>query len=312
MKNRETEEKTSSEKKSGENAENDDKLHITKSIFQTSKEMKEKANEEERQRQEAMERQLAEKRKIAQEAHDRRLEQERLELLKLKHGVIEESETIHEETEEKVRLSLWGKIKNFFYHNKWWLGIGTVTACIAIFLIVNLVTRPNPDMIMLMIGENYTLNEESGLTEYISSFCDDFNGNGKTEAAVYYIPYTGDQGKDYANGVQTKLTVEVQSGEAVIVLGNNMADEVFYDTGSLVDLETLFPGNEHVNGCKLMLSGTRFAEKVGVPPSAVGDEWFLAIRKPQKLMNTSQKKMQKVYDRDVEVFIALVEDICSE
>lgn len=311
MKNKDTEEKTSPEKKAEAIEDDDDKLHITKSIFQTSKEMKEKADEEERKRQEALEQQLAERRKKAQEAHDKRLEQERLELLKLKHGVIEESETIHEETEEKVKLSLWGKIKNFFYHSKWWLGIGTVTALIAVFLIVNLVTRPNPDMIVLMIGENYTLNEESDLTDYITSFCEDFNDNGKTEAAVYYIPYTGDQGKDYANGVQTKLTVEVQSGEAVIVIGNNMADEVFYDTDSLVDLETLFPGNDHVNGCKLMLSDTKFAEKVGVPPSVVGDEWFLAIRKPQKLMNTSQKKMQKVYDRDVEVFMALVEDICN-
>ncbi|MCM1529500.1 MAG: hypothetical protein NC093_05830 [Alistipes sp.] len=311
MKNKDAKEKTSPEKKAETTEDDDDKLHITKSVFQTSKERKEKEDEEERKRQEALEQQLAERRKKAQEAHDKRLEQERLELLKLKHGVIEESEAIHEETEEKVRLSLWGKIKNFFYHNKWWLGIGTVTAFIAVFLIVNLITRPNPDMIVLMIGENYTLNEESDLTDYITSFCEDFNENGKTEAAVYYIPYTGDQGKDYANGVQTKLTVEVQSGEAVIVIGNNMADEVFYDTDSLVDLETLFPGNDHVNGCKLMLSGTKFAEKVGVPPSVVGEEWFLAIRKPQKLMNTSQKKMQKVYDRDVEVFMALVEDICD-
>ncbi len=311
MKNKNTEEKAAPEKKSEVPEDDDDKLHITKSIFQTSREMKDKANEEERQRQEALEIQLAERRKKAQEAHDKRLEQERLELLKLKHGVIEESETIHEEKEEKVRLSLWGKIKNFFYHNKWWLGIGTVIACIAVFLTVDLISRPNPDMIVLMIGENYTLYEESDLTDYITSLCDDFNDNGKTEAAVYYIPYTGDQGKDYANGVQTKLTVEVQSGEAVIVLGNNMADDVFEGTDALVDLETLFPGNEHVEGCKLMLKGTKFAEKVGVPPSVVGDEWFLAIRKPQKLMNTSQKKMQKVYDRDVEVFMALVEDICG-
>lgn len=311
MKNKDTEEKAVPEKNDAMPEDDDDKLHITKSIFQTSREMKDKANEEERQRREALELKLAEKRKKAQEAHDKRLEQERLELLKLKHGVIEESETIHEETEEEVKLTLWGKIKNFFYHNKWWLGIGTVTACIAVFLIINLVTRPNPDMIVLMIGENYTLNEESELTEYITSFCSDFNDNGKTEAAVYYIPYTGDQARDYANGVQTKLTVEVQSGEAVIVLGNNMADEVFGGTDALVDLETLFPGNEHVDGCKLMLKDTDFAEKVGVPPSVVGDEWFLAIRKPQKLLNTSQKKMQKVYDRDVEVFMALVEDICG-
>lgn len=311
MKNRNTEEKDAPEKKSEVTEEDDDKLHITKSIFQTSKEMKDKANEEERQRQEALEIKLAERRKKAQEAHDKRLEQEHLELLKLKHGVIEESETIHEETEEEIRLSLWGKIKNFFYHNKWWLGMGTVAAFIAVFLVINLLSRPNPDMIVLMIGENYTLGEESDLTEYITSFCEDFNGNGKTEAAVYYIPYTGDQGKDYANGVHTKLTVEVQSGEAVIVLGNNMADEVFADTDALVDLETMFPGNQYVDGCKLMLKDTKFAEKAGVSPSVVGDEWFLAIRKPQKLLNTSQKKMQKVYDRDVEVFMALVEDICS-
>lgn len=311
MKYKDTREKSAPEKSAKPSDDDDDKLHITKNIFQTSKDMKEKANEEERQRQEELERKLAEKRKKAQAAHDKRLEQERLELLKLKQGIIEESDTIHEESEEEVRLSLWGKIKNFFYHNKWWLGIGTITACIAVFLIVNLVTKPNPDMIVLMIGENYTLNEESEMKEYITSFCDDFNDNGKTEAAVYYIPYTGNQGQDYANGAQTKLTVELQSGESVIVIGNNMADSIFDGVDALVDLETMFPGNKHVNGCKLMLKDTDFSKKVGVAPSVIGDDWFLAIRKPQKLMNTSQKKMQEVYDRDVEVFKALVEDICE-
>lgn len=286
----------------------DGKLHISKSIFETNRELQKKAAEEELKKQAELEQKLAERKRKAAEARDKRLEAERLELIRLKQGIIEESETIHEETNETVKMTFLQKISNFFYLNKWWLGLAVVFGIIAIFLTHNLLTRPNPDIIVLLIGENYTLGEESQLEEYIESFIDDINDNGKIEASVYYIPYTGIETKDYANSVLTKLSAELQSDEAAIIIGNKLAADMLSDN-VLVDLTTLYPDNELVKGDKLMLKDSSFAEKIGVDQSVVTDEWFIGIREPHKLMHTSEEKMQELYEKDFPVFDAIVKDI---
>ena len=290
-------------------AHEDEKLHISKSVFETSKEMQEKAEEELRLKREEAQRKYALKKKRAAEARDKRLEEERLELLRLKTGVIEESETIHEEQEEEIRLTFAQKIGNFFYHNKWWLGIGCVIAFIGGFLIYDHVTTPRPDMIVLLIGENAALGEEDGLKEYLSQFTNDNNKNGKKLTSVYYIPYTGVERDDFINSVPQQLSTELQNSDAVVIISNSKLSDVFDTETSLVDLSELYPGNEHVDKYKFMLSGTDFTKKVGVPDTSVSDDWFIAIRKPQDLLYSKKKNMQETYDKDISAFDAIVNDL---
>ncbi len=299
--------KNKDEKKSAVPAD-DEKIHISKSIFETSREMKEKAAAEELKKQAELEQKLAERKKKSDEARAKRLEAERLELIRLKQGIIEESETIKEETVEEVKMTLGQKISSFFYLNKWWLVIAAVFGFIALFLIHSLVTRPNPDVILLIIGENYTLSEESQLEEYVESHIDDMNGNGKIEAAVYYIPYTGNDTRDYATSATTRLSAELQSDNAAIIIGNKLAADILND-GVFVDLSALYLDNELVKGDKVMLKDSSFAEKIGVDESVITDEWFIAIREPHKLMHTSEEKMQELYEKDFPVFDAIVKDI---
>lgn len=298
----------SDNEKRRENIPDDDKLHITKSMFQVSKEQREKANEEERLKQAERERIIAEKQRKAQEEHDKRLEAERLELIRLKQGIIEESETIHEEHEEKVKRTFFQKIGDFFYINKWWLGIALVFAVIVTVLAVNLLTKPRPDMIVLVIGENYAIGAESSLNEYVASFADDFNGNGETLVSVYYIPYTAIETKDYANGVDTNLTTELNSAHSVILIGNELATNVLFDD-SLVDLSEIYPDNKYVNKEKFMLNETDFAEKIGLQKSQISDDWFISIRAPKKLLYSDLDEMQEVYDRDFDVFDSIIKDL---
>lgn len=287
----------------------DDKVHISKSVFEASREMQEKAAEEARQQQEKLEKKLAERRKKAEDARDKRLEAERLELIRLKQGIIEESETIREENEEEIKLTFRQKISNFFYHNKWWLGIGTLFSAIAIFLTVNLITKPRPDIVVLMIGESYEIAEEADLEGYIASFTEDFNDNGEVLASVYYIPYTGIETKDYTNGVQTKLTAELQAADGVIVIGNHMAAEILDSNGIFTDLSQLYPDNKLIEKDRLMLSESNFADRLEIDKETVTDDWFMAIRAPRKLMNVKKEKMQEVYDKDFIVFDKIVNDL---
>lgn len=296
----------SDKKKNQENT--DDKLHITKNIFEVSKEQRTKAEEEERLKQAERERIIAEKKRKAQEEHDKRLEAERLELIRLKQGIIEESETIHEEHEEEIKRTFWQKIYDFFYGNKWWLGLTAIFVFIAGGLIINLLNKPHPDMIVLVIGESYAISEESSLDKYVESFAEDYNGNGETLVSVYYIPYTGIETKDYANSVQTKLTTELQSANSVILIGNELTKDVLFDD-SLVNLSEIYPDNKYIIKDKFMLSETDFAEKIGLQKSQISDDWFISIRTPKKLVYSDLDEMQEVYDRDFDVFDSIIKDL---
>ncbi|MCM1132915.1 MAG: hypothetical protein NC340_05545 [Ruminococcus flavefaciens] len=286
----------------------DDKLHITKNIFEVSREQREKSAEEERLRQAEAERIEAENQRREQEEHDRRLEAERLELIRLKQGVIEESETIHEEQEEEIRRNFFQKIGDFFYSNKWWMGIALVFVIMATVLTVNLINRPRPDVIVLVIGESYAISEESSLDEYVASFADDYNGNGETLVSVYYIPYTGIETKDYANGVDTNLTTELNSAHGVILIGNKLTKNVLFDD-SLVDLSEIYPDNQYISKDKFMLSETDFAEKIGLQKSQISDDWFISIRTPKKLLYSDLDEMQETYDKDFAVFDSIIKDL---
>mgnify|MGYP003239049701 FL=1 len=61
--------------------------------------------------------------------------------MRLKQGIITESDTIYEEKEEKPKMSFWKKLGNFLYHSKWWLGITVFIVGVFVFLIVDYVTK---------------------------------------------------------------------------------------------------------------------------------------------------------------------------
>lgn len=105
------------ENKPASPVEDDDRLDIKKSVFEVNKELRIQRQKEEEAQQEEIRRRIAEREKKRQEEYDRRILEEKKELMRLKQGIIEESEEIHEETEEKVKLSFWEKIGNFLYHN---------------------------------------------------------------------------------------------------------------------------------------------------------------------------------------------------
>lgn len=300
--------KNNSENKSS--PQEDEKIHISKSIFETNREMKQKAAEEELKKQAERERILAEKKKKAEEERAKRLEEERLELIRLKQGIIEESDTIKDEEPEaeEVKRTLGQKISSFFYLNKWWLTLAAVFGTIAGILLHSYLTRPNPDVTILIIGANYTLGEESELKAYAETFIEDYNENGKIEAAIHYIPYTGEQTSDYANASATRLSAELQSDNCAIIIGNKIAAEMLGDE-VLVDLTKLYPDNELVQGDKLMLENSSLAEKIGIEKSTITSEWFIGIREPHKLMHCSEEKMQELYEKDFPLFDAIVNDI---
>nr|MDE6729936.1 hypothetical protein [Oscillospiraceae bacterium] len=111
-----------------------------KSVFEIAQEMEQQEREQQRHAQEILQKQKEQQRL----AYEEQLRQEKLELIRLKQGVIAESDTIHEEQEEQKKYTLFQKISNFFYANQWWLGICAFFAILAGFLVWQVVTTVHP------------------------------------------------------------------------------------------------------------------------------------------------------------------------
>lgn len=289
--------------------DNDDIINVTKSVFQTAKEAHLKQLEEQELKQRELERQYAENEKKKREAYERKILEEKKELIRLKQGVIEESETIQEVREETVKLSIWQKIKNFFYHNKWWLGIAVLFVFITVYLLHNLLSKPRPDLVVLVIGESSTIGESDELEDYFESFADDFNDNGEVLVSIFYIPYSDNNFTNYSNGSDTNLTNQLQSAEAVIVIGGKTLKELIPPEEIFVDLSELYPDNPHIRNYGFYLKDTPFSERIGVDDEAVSDELFIAIRTPTKLLYSDKEDMQETYDKDFPVFEQVIEDL---
>lgn len=292
--------------------EDDSKIDVNKSVFQVNREMQAQKQRELEEKQAELLRQHELREKKKKEEYDRRILEEKKELMRLKQGIIEESETITEQPDEpeEVKRSLGQKISSFFYLNKWWLAIVAVFVSITGVLVYSHFSSTSPDVAVMYVQYNYDVGEAPGFQEYIQSFTEDFNDDGKTVASVYFLPYSDNMYANYQLGVDGKMSAQFQAGEAVIVFGGEKLSQYLApEEDFLVNLEEMFPDNPHIDKCRFMLKGTKFAERIGVEEQYITDDLYLAIRKPMKLASVSEKKMQKTYDKDVVVFKKLIEDL---
>lgn len=297
------------DKKNVSDAEENEKIHVSDSVFKTAREMQIRQAAEMEQKQAELQHQQKLREKRKREAYDRRIIEEKKELLRLKQGQIEESEIIPEQTAEAVKLTPWQSFRNFLYHNKWWLWIAVVLTALAAFLIYDLVSRDNPDVVLLIVSDNEAFNAHEGISDYFEEFTSDTNGNNEILASIHLIPYSDNYRKNYSNGTDTKLSVEFQSDDAVIVIAEDKLSDVLNPEDSFVDLSELYPDNEHVKGCRFYLKGTDFAQKTGIPQEAVTDDLYLAIRKPMNLLYCDEEDIQKTYDKDFSVFDGVIKDL---
>lgn len=287
----------------------EERIHVTQSVFKTAHDLQQERNAKQEELQRQMEEKIAARKKQQEEAREKRLLEEKKELIRLKQGQIEESEIICEEAPEAVKLTAWESFKNFIYHNKWWLGFGIFFAFVAVFLIYDLVTKERPDMVIIMTAECEDIGKTDVLTDYAESFCEDFNDNDEVLVALHYMPYSDNYRENYAYGTDTKLTVEFQSAEAVIVISDSKLESSAKPEEIYVNLSELYPDNPNVDGYVYKLKGSAFAERLGVSNDIVRDDIFLAIRKPQKLLYCDEDEMQETYDRDFAVFDKIIKDL---
>lgn len=161
--------------------------------------------------------------------------EERIALLKMKQGIIEESEMIPETGyAPPPEENLLARISSFVYRNKIFVVLGVLFAVISIVLIVQLITREKDDLRVLLVAfdpnsKMYLYTDR--LEEALEMYCPDFDGNGKVCVTVTYIDRTSrEDSSQYDDTQAQKLNLEFEVGEVQLVITDEQILEwVNYD-----------------------------------------------------------------------------------
>lgn len=283
------------------------------SVLENMRRINEKQHREELEAEAEREKERAEKERRDRERYEKKLERDRIELIKLKQGVISDEDIPHE-AEPVKEYTAWEKIGNFFYHNKMPLIIGAVIVLLAVFLIRDVVTNKKPDVAIMIMASDSELDFRTGdIEKLLEPYCEDFNGDGEVYVRVSYLPavYSDDNLDAYFNqSAQTKLMAEFQSGDSIIVIADaDTCHTVGIDTVSengnpvdpiLVDMRTIYPDDENCTELGYMLSGTSFAEDIKY--TAMSDSLFIGFRLPREALGVNMEKFTANYNNALKLW----------
>jgi len=206
------------------------------------------------------------------------------ELLKLKQGLIEESEQIHEEEKPVYELHGKARIENFFYHYKWYVVAGLFFAAVAAFLIVSLVQKEQGDLRVLVVTKDPQIASEmlyktGDLETAFELYCPDYDDNGYIHVDVYNIDLSQNPDPQYSLAAVTKLTSEIMYGEGQLFVVDTAGAQAATnnDLSQFVDLGSIYPDCEMIDGVFLKIKGSGFAVNAQYY-EACPDDLYLAVR----------------------------------
>lgn len=283
------------------------------SVLENMRRINEKQRQEELEAEAEREKERAEKERRERERYEKKLERDRIELMKLKQGIISDEDIPHE-AEPVKEYTVWEKIGNFFYHNKMPLIVGAVLVLLAVFLIRDVVTNKRPDVAIMIMASDSELDFRTGdIEKLLEPYCEDFNGDGEVYVRVSYLPavYSDDNLDAYFNqSAQTKLMAEFQSGDSIIVIADaETSHAVGIDNVSengnpvdpiLVDMRTIYPDDKNCTELGYMLSGTSFAEDIKY--TAMSDSLFIGFRLPREALGVNMEKFTANYNNALKLW----------
>lgn len=218
---------------------------------------------------------MANRRRETEAEKAKREREERIELLKMKQGLIEESELIPEnEHIETPKLHGRARFANFFYHNKAFILLGAFFAAVITVPAVQTATKEKDDLYVLAIA--FEEDSEIGwrtrdLESALEKYCPDFDGNGKVHVTVNFIDRTSDEIlSEYEQAQAQKLTAEFMSASSQFIIADeklinwiggdqkeNALDykRVFLDQTDICSEDMLF------NGCGIRINRTGLADE---------------------------------------------------
>lgn len=245
--------------------------------------------------------------------YEKQLGNEKIELVKLKTGVIDESDIIKEEVSAPIKLSKSEWIKNFWWHHKFII-MGIILAAAVVFYITyDTVSRVKPDIKIIMTVNNGLVNRTEEVADYFEKFCPDINGDGEINVQILSVPLP-DNTNDYVQiqQYQEVYLANMQTGEVIFILTDDKTDTDIYSENDsdnlLADVSSDFKDNEFVTNKGLSLKGD-YIEDVFKYHTNYPQNIYLGMREPVKTLKDSKEDMQENYNKAYEIFKAMAEDI---
>ncbi|MBQ2824239.1 MAG: hypothetical protein IJF18_06655 [Oscillospiraceae bacterium] len=285
------------ENKADEKKQEDDKVSLngkSVSVLANLRQISEREKHEQLEAESRRAEKFADAERAKREKYAQKLAQDKIELMKLKQGVISEDDIEKEEVVEK-QYTVFEKVGNFFYHNKMYIIIVTFIVLVAGFLIYDMVTTKRPDVAIMIIAEDdefYFRTQE--IQKHLEPYCKDYNGDGVVFVRASYMPAAPKNSTDavdlyYEQADQTKLVAEFQSADSIMVIADEYTCEVMQiQDGVLRDMTEVYPDDENATKLGYMLNGTDFAE--GIMYSAISDDLFVGFRIPTSGFGVDEEK----------------------
>lgn len=229
------------------------------------------------------------------------------ELLKLKQGLIEESETIREEKREEVELHGMAKVSNFFYHYKWHVVAAVFFAAVIGFFIYDIVKKEAGDMRVLVLTKSTEVAQNvmyktKDFELAFEKYCPDFDDSGYVHVDVYNIDLSENANPEYMRAQTTKAMGEISFGEAQLYIMDSEGLDSVTDgggTAGFVNLEELYPDCEQVDGVFYHLKDSDFAYLSGYV-EACPEDLFMVIRRTTEV-TANRERAEKAQERALAV-----------
>ena len=285
----------------------EDDYEYEKKLAEEERRKREESEEELQKREEEAKRRARDEEK----ARERRIAQERLELIKMKQGIADEDETIEEVHEVHEELHGLKKLENIWYHDKLWIIMGAFVLFVVGFLTYDTVTRVNPDLELLLICDNQLQANQSCelLARRIEKYTPDLNGDGKIKVTVISCALNPDKYDQFYTINSQKFYANLQQGQIIMVVTDSALDPDLNELFT-TDLPNEIEGNRYIDEQGLHLDFGFLAEELNC--AAMPNDVYIRMRAPIKTLSDSQEKMQSCYDTALEIMKAMANDLQAQ
>lgn len=264
-----------------------------------------KAQEEQRLQKKA---ELDSKLKEREKARKLRLEQQRLELIKMKQGIKVDDPDLAPLTDEpKPEMNKKQKVQNFWYQHSMYIILGIIVLLLGTILIVNIVRREEPDVSVMILADDGFMDKSQEIKELIERYAVDSNDDGKNIASIVPCPIKGSNlNPSQESAYYTKMYGEVQAGKTMLFISDKKVDEVILPETIMFDLTERYPDNPKVTKTGFKLTGDKLREVLGW--EGMPQDTYIGIRNPAKVTGQTAEKAQEQFDEAMKVMEGLIRD----
>ena len=290
----------------------DNKNLIPDEDYEYEKELARKERQTAEEKREALEQDKKDKERRERERErqkEQQLLRERVELMKMKNGVIEHSDQISETPDTTRKPQGFERVTNFIYHYKIPLIFALAMLTAAIYIVYDTVSRKNPDMTVVMLANNGLEFRTEELADFFEKYIDDRNGDGEVYVQVIACPLNPNSTDMSQTSNQAKALAQLQTADNLFMIVDSNTDPDFL--GVLYhDFQKDYPDNKYMTENGLSLNLKCFANEVKY--ESMPYDVVLGMRAPIKTLQDSEQEMKDNFERDVKVFEKIADDLAKK